>query len=223
MTNSQGLMELAKTSAPTQRFVHIPNGVDTQFYTPGTRTPDDRRTSFRILCAARLSRRKGFNDAITAFTRIADAYPHALLTIAGGEGNATAELKAQAAQTGLGDRIVFTGLYTKAQSPQMYRDADVFVMPSHNEGMSNNVLEALASGLPIVMTPTGGSHETVQDGVNGRIVPMHSPADIAVALQSLMDDDVLCVHMGQESRALAEQMSWRSVAQQYRDLYHTTV
>ena len=105
----------------------------------------------------------------------------------------------------------------------MYRDADVFVMPSHNEGMSNNVLEALASGLPIVMTPTGGSHETVQDGVNGRIVPMHSPADIAVALQSLMDDDVLCVHMGQESRALAEQMSWRSVAQQYRDLYHTTV
>ncbi len=89
VTNSQGLKELAAMSAPTQMFLHIPNGVDTHFYTPGTRTAVDRQKEFRILCAARLSRRKGFTDAITAFAAIAHDYPHATLTIAGGEGNAT--------------------------------------------------------------------------------------------------------------------------------------
>lgn len=223
VTNSQGLRDLAKESAPHQVFMHIPNGVDTQFYTPGIRTADDRRKEFRILCAARLSRRKGFCDAISAFAQIADAYPHATLTLAGGEGNATAELKAQAAQTACATRIFFTGLYTKAQSPQMYRDADVFVMPSYNEGMSNNVLEALAAGLPVIMTPTGGSHETVRDGVNGFIVPMQSPSHIAGALRTLMDDDAQCVRMGRASRAVAERMSWHSVATQYEDLYRKTV
>ncbi len=222
VTNSKGLRDLAATSAPMQPFSHIPNGVDTHFYTPGARTDEDRRTVFRILCAARLSRRKGFADAITAFAALADDYPHATLTIAGGEGNATAELKAQAAQTDCAQRIIFTGLYTKEESPDMYRAADVFVMPSYNEGMSNNVLEALASGLPIVMTPTGGSHETVQDGDNGFVVPMHDPAAIATALRRLMDEEGLCARMGAASRARAVTMSWASVAQQYWDLYHNT-
>lgn len=219
VTNSKGLTDLAHKSAPEQNFLQIVNGVDTDFYTEGDRTVVERTKDFRILLASRLSRRKGFNYAIDAFVELFDLYPHIRMTIAGGEGNAMEELQMQAKKYRLDGRVVFTGAYVKEESPQIYNSADVFVMPSLNEGMSNNLLEALASGLPVLMTPTGGAEELVRNGENGYLIKMHDVMSIVEKLKILIENPEMCDAFGHASRMIAEEMSWTSVADQYIALY----
>ena len=81
------------------------------------------------------------------------------------------------------------------------------------------MLEAMASGMPIIMTPTGGADELVNEGINGYVVRFRDSDDIAEKLEKLINDPILAKKMGQESRKIAEKMSWASVAGQYRELY----
>ena len=220
VTNSKGLTELAKKSDPQQKFLEIFNGIDTTFYQPNKRTLEDKKREFRILLASRLTRRKGFNYAIDAFARLVKKYPQIKIQIAGGEGNAMAELKEQVRKLKLADKINFSGLYTKEESPAIYNWADVFVMPSLNEGMSNNLLEALASGLPVLMTPTGGAEELVIDGKNGYLIKMKDVDSIVEKISLLIDNLQKCEIFGAKSREIAENMSWFSVAEEYINLYN---
>jgi glycosyltransferase involved in cell wall biosynthesis len=221
VTNSSGLTELAQKSDLNQKFLQIFNGVDVDFYKPGNRTLEDRRREFRILLASRLSKRKGFKYAIEAFVELFDMYPHIRMQIAGGEGNAMEELKEQVKNYRLDERVVFTGLYTKEESPKIYNSADVFVMPSLNEGMSNNLLEALASGLPVLMTPTGGAQELVRDGENGYLIKMQDVDSIVEKLKILIENPEICDGFGKASRLIAETMSWENVADEYIQLYNS--
>ncbi len=220
VTNSNGLTDLAKKSLSTQKFEQIFNGIDTNFYNKGKRTVKDRTKEFRILLASRLSRRKGFNYAIDAFVELFDFYPHIRMTIAGGEGNAMKDLQAQVKKYRLDGRVTFTGAYVKEESPKIYNDADVFVMPSLNEGMSNNLLEALASGLPVLMTPTGGAEELVRDGQNGFLIKMKDVDSIVEKLKILIENPELCDAFGNASRKIAEDMSWAQAAEKYIHLYN---
>lgn len=219
VTNSNGLTELAQESNPDQKFLQIFNGVDTKFYTPGSRTLEQRKKEFRILLASRISRRKGFNYAIDAFVELFDMYPHIKMQIAGGEGNAMKELQEQVIKYRLKGRVEFSGLYTKEESPEIYNSADVFVMPSLNEGMSNNLLEALASGMPVLMTPTGGASELVRDGENGYLIKMQDAQSIVEKLKILIENPEMCDAFGHASRLIAEMMSWEKVADEYLKLY----
>jgi len=219
VTNSSGLTELALQSAPHQKIEQIYNGVDTDFYKQGTRTLGERTKEFRILLASRLSKRKGFNYAIDAFVELFDLYPHIRMHIAGGEGNAMEELKEQVKKNRLDGRVVFSGLYTKEESPAIYNSADVFVMPSLNEGMSNNLLEALASGLPVLMTPTGGAEELVRDGENGYLIKMKDTESIVEKLKILIENPEMCDAFGNASRLVAQTMNWENVASEYVKLY----
>ena len=97
--------------------------------------------------------------------------------------------------------------------PGVYRDADLFVLPSQNEGMSVALLEAMASGLPVIVTPTGGTEELV-DG-NGRVVPWNDPAALADALAHLAADPEARARMGRRSREIALKFSWTAVAKAY--------
>ena len=219
VTNSKGLTELARKSSPEQKFLEIVNGVDVEFYKSGRRTVVDRRKEFRILLASRLTRRKGFKYAIEAFAKLVKKYPQITMRIAGGDGNATKELKEQVQKLKLEDKIEFTGLYSKDESAEIYNWADVFVMPSLNEGMSNNLLEALASGLPVLMTSTGGAEELVQDEQNGYLIKMKDIDSIVEKLEILIKNPQKCDEFGQASRKIAEDMSWSKVAEQYTKLY----
>ncbi len=219
ITNSKGLTELAKNTSPEQKFNVIFNGVDTDFYQPSIRTKEDREKELIILCASRLSKRKGIKYAVSGFAKIAGRYPRMKMVIAGGEGNAMEELKNQVADLGLNDRIKFFGHYTKEQSPIIYNRADIFVMPSLNEGMSNNLLEALASGMPALMTPVGGAEELVVDGENGFLIETENSDVIANKLEYLIENLDEVDKMGKVSRELAEQMSWEVVADDYISFY----
>lgn len=222
IANSQGLRDLALQSDPRQAIGVIYNGIDTQKFSPG---PSELRddTAFTVLCASRLSRRKGFRYAIDAFVRIAKAYPEARLFIAGGEGDAESDLRRQVADLGIADRTTFFGYVPNGEFPKYYRAADVFVFPSLNEGMSNSLLEAMASGLPVIMTPTGGAEELIRDGENGYIVPFRESAPIAERLGPLVSDPVLRRHLGAVSREKALAMDWGGVADAYVREYAKTI
>ena len=97
--------------------------------------------------------------------------------------------------------------------PQVYRDADIFVMSSAHEGMSNAMLEAMASGLPIITTRCEGVEELVAD--NGTVVEQAQPEEIAKAIKKLADNPQTLRQMSHASRERATLYSWDSVAAQY--------
>jgi glycosyltransferase involved in cell wall biosynthesis len=99
-----------------------------------------------------------------------------------------------------------------------YAAAHVYVLPSYNEGMSVALLEAMAAGLPVIVTPTGGTAELVSSGLNGFIVNWGDVNDLTRHLRNLAQDLLLVRRMGQESRSRAERCSWTVVANRYLEM-----
>lgn len=215
ISNSQGLKALALSSAPNQKIGIIPNGVDTEKFFPAS----ENTTNEWILTAGatRLTERKGLHLIIEALPKLIAINPHTIFEVMG-DGSALAKLEDLTQNLGVADHVRFLGRIPATETNTYYQRAKVFILPSANEGMSNALLEALASGLPAVVTDTGGSSELVEDGKNGFIIPRTSEA-IVKAVSTLLNDDALARRMGKESRARAEAQSWESVAREYVELY----
>jgi len=222
VSNSQGLRELALKTNAGQKISVIPNGIDVEQFRPKEesriKNQESGNNNFKIICISRLTARKGFNYLIDAVAKIAGKYPDLSLEIVG-EGDAKEELEKQAKRANLGSRIEFKGRISHEKTPAAYNRATVFVSPSLNEGMSNTMLEALASGLPIIATDTGGSKELIREGENGFIIKMKDPDDIAEKLEKLIADPELVRSMAKKSREIAETMSWSRVAEEYYGKY----
>lgn len=217
VANSQGLKELSLRSKPNKEIKVIYNGIDTeQFY------PDYVKRSgseFIITSgASRVTHRKGLNYLIEAVAELLPHYPRLRLKIIG-EGNTKKELENLVKKSKIEKNVDFVGRIPHEKTPAYYQEANLFVLPSINEGMSNAILEALASGLPILATDTGGSKELVRDGINGFIIRMKDAADIAEKIKKIIANAELRASMSQASRQLAETMSWSKVAHQYFTLY----
>jgi len=218
IANSQGLKELALQTDSQQKINIIPNGVDIKHFCP--RKQDVVQTSNTIhltLGASRVTDRKGINYLIEAIDLLKNEYTFSLKVI--GEGNAKERLEQMVEERGLQSQITFVGRIPREETLRYYQEADIFVLPSLNEGMSNAMLEALACGLPLITTKTGGAEELVREGVNGLLVEQRSTQDLARALRVLAQDATLRARMGIASRALAETMSWHNVALQYVEAY----
>lgn len=212
VANSQGLKELALKTNKKQAIELIYNGIDTQLFKPND-LPD---SAFCILCVARLIERKGIKYLIEATDRLLKDNKKVKLVLVG-EGNIKAELKGEVSRRGIENQVEFMGLVAQADLPKVYNQAKVFVLPSLNEGMSNTILEAMACGLPIIATNTGGTQELVRD--NGFVVPMRDSGAIYEACLKLIEDEALRQKMGRRSRELAEGMSWQKIAQEYINIY----
>ncbi|HEX7586652.1 MAG TPA: glycosyltransferase [Patescibacteria group bacterium] len=217
ISNSQGLKELALKTNAGQEIGIIYNGIDIKQFRPAIR---GETSNFKVICISRLTRRKGINYLIEAMEKLVQKHPDLSLQIVG-EGDAKAELEKQSQGANLGSKVEFKGRIPHENLPEIYNSADVFVLPSLNEGMSNTMLEALASGLPIVATDTGGSKELISEGKNGFMIKMKDSGDIAEKLEKLIADPELARSMEEKSRAIAESMSWEKVAQNYYGLYKT--
>ncbi|HWQ59945.1 MAG TPA: glycosyltransferase family 4 protein [Candidatus Fimivivens sp.] len=217
ISNSRGLRDLALMTDARQEIEIIPNGVDTgQFH------PDHERVSdgmVRILVVSRLTPRKGVRFLVRAMASL----PESARLVIAGAGGEREYLESLAAECGVTERVDFRGLVPHDGTPAVYRECDIFCLPSLNEGMSNTVLEAIASGLPIVATVTGGTEELVTDGENGFFVKTGSAEDLSEKLVKLVSDAELRTRMGSESRTRAESMSWNTVAKRYEDVYTKSV
>ncbi len=207
---SEHLRSLAQRTDPGLPIEVIGNGVDTSFFVPGR--PGEE---FSLLFVGRLIERKGVIHLLRAFHDLsAEGRPCRLAIV--GDGPERARLEQSCRELGISDRVDFHGVLPHDRLRAVYQHASVFVMPALQEGMSNAVLEAMASGLPVVMTATGGS-EAVRD--NGAIVPAGDAAALRDALASYLDDPERRRRHGQASRERAEGMSWEVTSRAYLDLY----
>ncbi|MFZ1627023.1 MAG: glycosyltransferase [Candidatus Moraniibacteriota bacterium] len=212
--NSTGLTDLAKKTAPSQSMRTIQNGVDTSAFCPGS----EKRLAepFIFLSTSRLTPRKGIHHLIEAFALAAGktAKPIELHLI--GEGEQKPVLEERVRALGIVDKVKFIGRVEHEQLAGYYQHSHVFVLPSKNEGMSNSALEALASGLPLLVSGTGGMQELVTDGVNGYFIDPSEPAFFAEKLVTLADQPDTVTAFGAESRCRAETRSWAAVAHNFR-------
>lgn len=217
VANSQGLKELAHQTESKQAIPVIENGVDTLLFHPDA-SKRDRSHITLTAGATRLTERKGHRFVIEAMGKLRERFPELRFEVMG-EGSAEEKLKAQAAELGISDQVRFLGRIPAAETHQYYERADIFVLPSANEGMSNALLEALASGLPAIVTDTGGSRELVDEGINGLYIEPGDAQSIADALEKLVSNEGLRHRMGATSRAKAEAKNWSSVAEKYLEMY----
>ena len=218
IANSQGLKDLALKTSPSQTIGVIPNGIDMRQFKPSLFDfAPEARKDWNILCVTRITPRKGVRYLIEAFNQLRQKYANLNLQIIG-EGDEKGNLEKLAKELGIEKQINFAGLIPHEKLPAYYQSACAYVLPSLNEGMSNSMLEALAAGLPLLATDTGGTQELIEDGVNGFIIKMKNAADIAEKLEILIKNEELRKKMGQASRNKAEGMSWQHVAESYINL-----
>ena len=122
-------------------------------------------------------RYKGFDEVIDALPELARAIPDIAYLICG-DGSDRLRLEEKAQALGVRDRVVFTGHVPDARKADYYRLADAYVMPSHGEGFGIVILEALASGLPVMGSLADGTREALLDGALGELVEPSRPEDV---------------------------------------------
>lgn len=206
-----GSVQLVENGVDVSRFTMVDNGA--------------RPGPLRILYVGILTPRKGVLDLLEASDIVeGGGLAHEVLLVGGppDEGGAAGEDVAVAAGTRDG-RVHLTGAKSPAEMPAVYREADVFCLPSWWEAMPLSVLEAMAAGLPVVATDVGDVSRVVEHGVNGLIVPPHNPAALAAALVDLLGDAARRARLGRAGRDTVT-TSWnaeRTIAR-IADLYGAT-
>jgi glycosyltransferase involved in cell wall biosynthesis len=206
---SDHLRSLARATTTQLEIGVIRNGVDTRRFTPAG---GDNPT---VLFVGRLIPRKGVPFLLEAFRAVAPSHPEARLVIAG-DGPERGRLEELSRRYRIEARVEFRGFLERDALPGLYHEASVFVSPALEEAMPNVVLEAMASGLPIITTHSGAD-EIVQD--NGTLVDPGDAGALAGALGAYLADGERRRREGRRSRELADRLSWPAVAESYRELY----
>jgi len=147
--------------------------------------PDDG--PLKLLCVGRLIERKGQHYLIEALKRLTDEGIDVRLDLVG-TGDARPANEALVARLGLTGRVRFLGYVPRENVAEHYTAAHVFVLPSYNEGMSVALLEAMASGLAVIVTPTGGTPELVEPEANGLVVEWGDVVGLTAHLRRLAHD-----------------------------------
>jgi len=181
------------------------NGVDLARFDPGRVTPTSRaetradvganENDIVIGMVGRLVAEKGYPELLAAMSQLDDRY---LLVCVGPEDPEKSDgLRIDDLSRGEGARVRFLG--QRLDMPELYAAMDVFVLPSHREGFPRAAMEAAAMGLPVIATDIRGCRQVVEDGVNGLLVPVASPADLAEAIARISQDEELRLAMGRRS------------------------
>lgn len=219
VANSQGLRELAQKSLSRGTVRMVPNGVDLETYAPAALPRSDG--VFRILFVGRLVEQKGARYILEVLPDVMAQTGAGVEVALVGSGPEEPALRQQARRMGLADQVHFRGWVTRKDMPEQYRSADIFVFPSFEEGMPNVVLEAMASGLPVVATDIYGNRELVVDGDNGVLVSPGDAEALCRALVRLAKDPDLRRLMGGRSRERAQAFGWEETARAYLGLSQT--
>jgi len=168
----------------------LPNGVDTARFCPDLQARTATRTSLRLdsqftwLAVGRFELPKDYPNMLRAFSQL--RHPNTVLLIAG-VGPLQAKAESLIQELGIGDRVRLLGL--RSDIPELMNAADAYVMSSQWEGLPMVLLEAAATGLPIVSTRVGGTGEVVLDGKTGVLVDPQDSGALAAGMEYLMDID----------------------------------
>jgi glycosyltransferase involved in cell wall biosynthesis len=196
----------------------IPVGIDDDFFD----IPPRRDASApMVLSLSRLDEKKRIDVLIAAFHQAAaDRGNDAWTLVIAGDGPAAlvARLKSLAQQGPARDRVSFTGWVSGADKIELFRRASLFALPSHQENFGISVAEAMASAVPVVVTPGVNLSRDVQQAGAGWVVA-EPVASVAAGLAAAMRDAAEREHRGGRARTLAERFRWTTVGRSLAELY----
>jgi len=194
----------------------LPNAIHADDYGIRTKRADlvarygleGKRVMLTVGRLASEERYKGFDEVIEVMPKLGD---DVVYIIAGG-GSDRPRLEHKVAQLGLRQRVIFTGLFPEEEKSDLYNLADLYVMPSRGEGFGYVLLEALASGLPVIGSKHDGGREALLAGALGTLVDPSNPAEIEAAIRERLE------HRTREIPKLLEHFSFEKFKERLRDI-----
>jgi phosphatidylinositol alpha-mannosyltransferase len=200
----------------------IPNGVDIDFFSPRVLPLEEFCDGkLNILFIGRLEKQKGVDHLLRAYAKVKNQFPQVRLIIAGPGVKLRHKYEEMVKDNNLAD-VAFVGFVPKEQLSSYYASADICCFPATSgESFGIVILEAMASGKPVVASNIEGYNEVLSHGEEGLLVPPKDEEALAQALLSLLKDESLRQVMGVKGRAKAEEYSWAKVAQKVIDYYVT--
>ncbi|MFI6096422.1 glycosyltransferase [Lentzea sp. NPDC051213] len=221
-TRSDEADEVLKMGINRSKVTVIPHGVDLTLFTPQGAVAE-RNGGRRVVSVGRLAPHQGFDDLIRALATVDDTE----LVIAGGSTNGrlrgdmeARRLRALARVRGVAHRVTFAGHVRHDELPALLRSADVVACTPWHESFGIAALEAMACGVPVVVTAVGGLVDTVVDGTTGVQVPPRNPRAIAKALRTLLPDSSRRLLLGAAAHDRAQaRYSWDRIAAELVQVY----
>ncbi len=221
--------ELTELYGIDEEKIHvIYNGVDVQKFKP---RPD--RTVLRrefgledkkkiVLFVGRLYHRKGLEILLRSIPQVLQEFSDVKFVISGkGFKEKEESLRNLAKQLDIEDHVTFMGYVPDEKLPNLYSASDIFVLPAIYENFPFAILEAQATGLPVISTKVGGIPEFLVDNENGFVIDPGDSAQLTQRVLALLQDPKLAKEMGNRGRSLIEKkFSWRLITSQVIDLYH---
>lgn len=219
---SQAIAEELVALGIERGAIHVyPRGVDTERFHPAKRNGFYRKWNegdeVKLIYVGRVSREKDL-DILAAAFRMAHGQRPDLRLVVVGDGPFRPAMEAELA----GFPVLFTGMLHGEDLAQAYASADLFVFPSTTDTFGNVVLEAQASGLPVIVSDQGGPMENIEAGETGLIVAGRNAADLACGIESLCRDPRRLRRMGERARVFAEQRTFGAAFQTTWDMFRKT-
>jgi glycosyltransferase involved in cell wall biosynthesis len=197
--------------SPSQVAV-LPNPVRWSPEVPGR----SGRRHVQFLFLGRMCAKKGTYDLVHAFAALPDAVRARARLVLAGDGD-LGEIRRLAAP--LGEQVRVLSWVGSSEREQLLAQSDVFVLPSYNEGVPMSLLEAMASGLPAIVTPVGGIPEVMSHGVEGLIVEPGRVTNLSAAMARLVTDDAERVAAGRRAHERARAFDVHGYARRLADVY----
>ncbi|MBI4806132.1 MAG: glycosyltransferase [Desulfovibrio sp.] len=210
--------ELAAKGIAPEKITLFTRGVDIERFTPAKRNGTLKRygleSGVTLLYVGRISREKNLHLLADAYLSLRKQHANVNLVIAG-DGPYTKEMKRSLAGRG----AVFTGYIQGEELASLYASCDLFVFPSTTDTFGNVVLEAQASGLPVIVTAQGGPRENIEAGHTGLVLESVSPESLAQSMGELVRDEPRRLRMSRAARAAMEKRSFDLAFMKTWDLY----
>jgi glycosyltransferase involved in cell wall biosynthesis len=208
--------------ASKQQSLVIENGIDLRAYTKPVDCAAVRKAlnvpvEVAVFCfVGRFTEQKGIDVLLHAVTEIQNQHTVFRVWLVG-DGPLRAELEEWVAKENLSSIVQFLGY--RSDIPAILQASDVFVLPSRYEAMPISLLEAMAAGLPCVVTNVGDNAKVVEDGITGIVVPPENPEALATALRKMLAEPEMRRAMGEAARKKAQQYSVERMAARIAEVY----
>jgi len=198
----------------------IPNGIDLDYFSPANSPlPEFQDEKTNILFVGRLENRKGLEYLLKAYRLIKPDCPNCRLIVVGPGTRLRRKYEKNIAESGLPD-VVFTGRVDNKELPRYYKTADIFCAPATgHESFGIVLLEAMATGKPVIASDISGYRSVIADGLDGILVPPKQEVPLAQAISSLMQNKTLRLQIGEKGRRKSLDFGWDKVSRRVMDYY----
>lgn len=198
----------------------IPNGIDLEYFSPANfPLPEYQDGKINILFVGRLENRKGLEYLLKAYRLIKPDCPDCRLIIVGPGTRLRHKYEKHIAESGLPD-IIFTGRVENQDLPRYYKTADIFCAPATgHESFGIVLLEAMATGKPVIASNISGYRSVITDGMDGILVPPKQEVPLAQAISGLIHNKSLRLQIGERGRVKSIDYGWDKISRRVMDYY----